>query len=124
MDEQRKCIINTLIVCTYLYSGFGKVDFERHFLSHEYVRVPGFAEQRFQHFQLCARERRPLSSLLPRVHPCKQVKTYTDFIQSCFYSILFITDFNLTNICILINFSINGINDDDDDIRNNILTIN
>lgn len=51
---------------THLHAGLGKVDFQRHFLAHEYIRVASFGEQRLQNVELCARKSSPLSSLLPR----------------------------------------------------------
>lgn len=49
----------------YLDSGLRKVDFQRHLLPHEDVRVAGFGEQSLQDVQLRAGEGGPLPPLLP-----------------------------------------------------------
>lgn len=54
---------HVLIPC--LNSGLGQVDFQRHLLPHEDVRVAGFSEQRLQHVELRAGEGGPLPALLP-----------------------------------------------------------
>ena len=56
----------------YLDARLWQVDLERHLLAHEDVRVARLGEQRLEHVQLAARERRPLAALLPAgaVAPC------------------------------------------------------
>lgn len=49
----------------HLYSGLGKIDFQRHFFPHKDVRIPRFGEQRLQHVELCARKSSPFSPLFP-----------------------------------------------------------
>lgn len=51
-----------------LYSGFWQVDFHCNFLSHEDVRIAGFAKQTLQNIQLSTGEGSSFSSLLPWVH--------------------------------------------------------
>ena len=49
----------------YLDAGLGQADLEGDLLAHEDVRVARFGEQRLEHVELVARERRPLATLLP-----------------------------------------------------------
>ena len=59
---------------TDLHSGLRQVDFQRHLLPHEDVRVARLGEKRLQNVQLCPSEGGPLSALLPRVGWDKNMK--------------------------------------------------
>lgn len=50
---------------THLYPRFRKVNFHCHFFAHKDVRVARLGEQRLEHIELRAGERRPLTSLFP-----------------------------------------------------------
>lgn len=52
-------------MAAHLDSGLWQVDFERHLLPHEYIRIASFCEKRLQHVQLGAREGGALAPLLP-----------------------------------------------------------
>lgn len=54
------------VICKHhadLYTGLRQVDFQGHLLAHEDVRVARLGEQRLEHVELRAGERRPLTSL-------------------------------------------------------------
>lgn len=67
------CLV-VVVVFAYLYSGFGQIDFQRHFLSHKYVRITGFTKQRLQHVQLGACKCGSFASLLSCIHTCGRVR--------------------------------------------------